>query len=136
MKRTILFFGFLSLAVLLLFHFSQYAILRGAIHLDIMLAAVGAFFFLLGAYLFRKRKKPQDKEYLNPVAEMPPDLGLTEREKEVWMGICKGLSNKEIAQKLFVSEHTIKTHVSNLLVKLGVKRRTQAMQKARELGLV
>lgn len=63
-------------------------------------------------------------------------LGLSAREYEVLVEIKNGLSNKEIANKLFVSESTIKTHVSNMLLKLDVKRRTQAIQKAKELQII
>lgn len=57
---------------------------------------------------------------------------LSDREQEVFEAMAEGLSNKEIADKLFVSENTIKTHVSNILSKLGVKRRTQAILMAKE----
>jgi len=57
-------------------------------------------------------------------------------ESEVLQAISEGLSNKEIAEKLFLSESTIKTHVSNLLVKLNAKRRTQAIQIAKEHQII
>ena len=60
------------------------------------------------------------------------ELGITNREPEVLGLIQEGLSNKEIAEKLFVSETTLKSHVSSLLVKLDAKRRTQAVAKALE----
>ncbi|MBO6761492.1 MAG: response regulator transcription factor, partial [Roseivirga sp.] len=62
--------------------------------------------------------------------------GLTEREMEVLHHIAEGCSNIEIGEKLFVSENTIKTHVSNLFVKLDVKRRTQAVTRAKELRII
>jgi ATP/maltotriose-dependent transcriptional regulator MalT len=71
-----------------------------------------------------------------PSGKQLTQLGLTSREQQVLLEICQGLSNREIADKLYVSENTVKTHVSNLLVKLQVKRRTQAIQVARELNLV
>ncbi len=58
------------------------------------------------------------------------DLGLTTREQEVLHLLVQGLSNAEIAEKLFLSLSTVKTHVSNLFVKMGVKNRTQALEKA------
>lgn len=64
------------------------------------------------------------------------ELGLSKREFEVLNGIASGLSNKEIGEKLFLSESTIKTYVSNLFVKLNAKRRTQVIQKAKEMRLI
>ena len=64
------------------------------------------------------------------------DLGITKRELEILQLIAQGLSNREIAEKLFVSENTVKTHSSRLLDKLNAKRRTQAVQIAKEMGLI
>lgn len=64
------------------------------------------------------------------------DLGITKRELEILELIAKGMSNKEIAEKLFVSENTVKTHSSRVFEKLGAKRRTQAVQIGKELGLI
>ena len=64
------------------------------------------------------------------------DLGITRRELEILELIAKGLSNREIAEKLFVSENTVKTHSSRLFDKLNVKRRTQAVQMGKERGLI
>lgn len=64
------------------------------------------------------------------------DLGITKRELEILSLIAAGLSNREIAEKLFVSENTVKTHSSRLFEKLSVKRRTQAVQIGKELGLI
>jgi len=63
-------------------------------------------------------------------------LGISHREYEVLLEISKGLSNKEIGERLFVSESTIKTHVSNLFLKLGAKRRTETIKKAQELQIM
>jgi ATP/maltotriose-dependent transcriptional regulator MalT len=63
-------------------------------------------------------------------------LGITKRELEILELIAGGLSNREIAQQLFVSENTVKTHSSRLFVKLGAKRRTQAVQIGKEIGLI
>jgi ATP/maltotriose-dependent transcriptional regulator MalT len=63
-------------------------------------------------------------------------IGLSKREYEVLLEMASGYSNKEIAARLFVSESTIKTHVSNVLLKLDAKRRTQAIQRAKELYIL
>ena len=62
------------------------------------------------------------------------ELGITPRELEILGLVAEGLSNREIAGKLFVSENTVKTHCSRAFDKLGAKRRTQAVQLGRELG--
>jgi ATP/maltotriose-dependent transcriptional regulator MalT len=63
-------------------------------------------------------------------------LGISKREHEVLQLMANGLSNQEIADKLFVSLNTIKTHSSNLFLKLEVNRRTQAVQRGKELRLI
>lgn len=63
-------------------------------------------------------------------------LGLSKRELEVLQLMSVGLSNQEIAEQLFISLNTIKTHTSNLFEKLDVKRRTQAIEKAKRLSLI
>ena len=64
------------------------------------------------------------------------DLGITRRELEILELIAQGMSNREIAEKLFVSENTVKTHSSRLFDKLSAKRRTQAVQIGKEMGLI
>ena len=63
-------------------------------------------------------------------------LGITPRELEILGLIAAGLSNREIAERLFVSENTVKTHSSRVFDKLGAKRRTQAVQLGKEFGLI
>ena len=63
-------------------------------------------------------------------------LGISKREHEVLELIASGLSNQEIADKLFVSINTVKTHSSSLFLKLDASRRTQAIQKAKELRII
>lgn len=70
----------------------------------------------------------------NPQAQA--SLGISEREMAVLHEIAAGYSNKEIAARLHVSPNTVKTHVARLLEKLGAKRRTDAIARARELGIV
>jgi ATP/maltotriose-dependent transcriptional regulator MalT len=71
-----------------------------------------------------------------PVESKREELGITRREFEVLELIAQGMSNREIAGKLYVSENTVKTHSSRVLDKLGAKRRTQAVQLGKELGLL
>ena len=68
--------------------------------------------------------------------EQQRQLGITKRELEILELIAQGLSNREIADKIFVSENTVKTHSSRLFDKLSAKRRTQAVQIGKEIGLI
>jgi DNA-binding NarL/FixJ family response regulator len=68
--------------------------------------------------------------------ERQRQLGITPRELEILQSIAAGLSNREIAEKLFVSENTVKTHSSRVFDKLQAKRRTQAVQIAKDAGLI
>jgi len=69
-------------------------------------------------------------------AEKLREVGLTAREHEILALIAQGLSNREIGEKLFVSENTVKTHSSRLFEKMQVNRRVQAVQKGKDLGLI
>jgi len=64
------------------------------------------------------------------------ELGITPRELQILELIASGLSNREIAEKLFVTENTVKTHSSRLFDKLSARRRTQAVQLGKEFGLI
>jgi DNA-binding NarL/FixJ family response regulator len=120
----------------LLFQISTYSIISGNLKVEFAIALVAIVFFTVGVYL---NKKSLQKKRL-PAGEIDhakiEKIGLSNREYEVLQEISRGLSNKEIADKLFVSESTVKTHVSNLLVKLNAKRRTQALQIAKELQII
>jgi ATP/maltotriose-dependent transcriptional regulator MalT len=72
----------------------------------------------------------------SPNDQKREDLNMTRRELEILELVAQGLSNREIATKLFVSENTVKTHCSRAFDKLGAKRRTQAVQLGKELGLI
>jgi len=87
-----------------------------------------------GIKLLGRRALPAEPFDGNPQAQA--SLGISPRELEVLEQLAAGLSNKEIADKLHVSPHTVKTHVAKLFEKLGARRRTEAILKARELGLL
>ncbi len=92
---------------------------------------VGVLFLVFGVWLgssLIKRNAPDKYD--------PKKLGLSNREVEVLELLAAGFSNQEIADKLFVSLNTAKTHISNIYTKLNVKRRTQAIQKARDMALI
>lgn len=136
MKKTILVFGLLILALLLLFQFSKYTLISGDLQVEYIMAFVAVAFLVIGLFINKRTQKqvssPNRELDLNKVEE----LGLSKREYEVLQEVALGLSNQEIAEKLFVSESTIKTHVSNLLVKLNAKRRTQAIQISKTLNIL
>jgi len=95
----------------------------------------------LGLKLTRKKEVVVVKEVPAPQPfslneERLKDLGITKRELEILELIASGMSNREIAEKLFVSENTVKTHSSRLFDKLSAKRRTQAVQIGKEMGLI
>lgn len=99
----------------------------------------------LGASLRRKQSSGRhERQPASPTEATPfvPDeerskaLGLTPRELEILATIAAGLSNREIAAKLFVSENTVKTHTSRLFSKLGARRRTEAVKIGRANGLI
>jgi len=106
----------------------------------VLFAGVGIW---LGLKLTRKEEVIVVREV--PVSANQPftvnednvrSLGVTKRELEILDLIARGMSNREIANQLFVSENTIKTHSSRLFDKLSAKRRTQAVQIGKEMGLI
>lgn len=105
----------------------------------LLFAALGIW---LGLKLTRKEvvvrevPVPQPAEPFAVNEQQLKQLGITKREFEILELIAEGLSNREIAEKLFVSENTVKTHSSRLFDKLSAKRRTQAVQIAKENGLI
>ncbi|WP_418508983.1 response regulator transcription factor [Corallibacter sp.] len=136
MKKTIAVFASLIFALLLLFQVSKYAIISGNVNIEIVIAVIAIVFLIVGIYLNKKSLQKETVDTTEIDYNKIKELDITSREYEVLQHIAQGLSNKEIAETLCLSESTIKTHVSNLLVKLNAKRRTQALQVAKELQIL
>ncbi len=136
MKKTILVFSLLIFAILLLFQISKYAIISGSLKIEITIGVIAIVFLIIGIYINKKSLQNSKLSSTEINHQKILELEITEREYEVLKGISEGLSNKEIGDKLFLSESTIKTHVSNLLVKLNAKRRTQALQIAKDFQII
>jgi DNA-binding NarL/FixJ family response regulator len=137
MKKTIFIFATLIIALLVLFQLSKFSIMQGNSSLELIIAAIAIVFFFIGIYINKKRAHSQEKSKTSTIDSAQIEkIGLSKREYEVLCKLAQGHSNKEIASLLFVSESTIKTHVSNIYIKLDVKRRTQAIQKAIALHIL
>lgn len=141
MIKIILRFGLLSATLLILFQLSKYAFFYSSIGKESMIALLGIAFIGVGIYLsqyFRKEpaQKTDFKEESGNSVEPKVDFGISDREMEVLQAIERGLSNREIAKALFISETTVKSHVSNLLRKLDAKRRTEAVAIAKSHHLI
>jgi len=117
--------------------------------LEIYIGAIAIIFTALGIWLALKLTRPktetvivEKKIYVHNTSEFIlnekalQEMGLSKRELEVLQLMAEGLSNNEIAVRLFVSLNTIKTHTSKLFEKMDVKRRTQAIEKAKRLSLI
>jgi DNA-binding NarL/FixJ family response regulator len=148
-RRTILVFGLVGAALTLALRLAEYRFLVVERSLELYGGLVALLFAALGIWLGSKLSRPVDRvlvrEVPMPVPAHPPftvnvanleRLGVTPRELEILGLIAEGLSTREIAERLFVSENTVKTHASRLFAKLGARRRTQAVQLAKEAGLV
>jgi NarL family two-component system response regulator LiaR len=147
-NRSILLYG-ASLAVLLLImKWLEWRLIIIDHTFELYAGAVAVLFTALGIWLSNKLTRPKtntiivEKEvvveagdFILNEAELTR-LGLTGREMEVLQSIADGLSNQQIAERLFLSLSTIKTHSSKLFEKLEVQRRTQAVEKARKLKII
>ena len=138
MKRTIFIFGGIAGAFFLLIRLSKYSLHSQSANSDTYISLAAILLIGLGfliSYLFKKpvvltnNNVPLDLKQIEKI-------GLSNREYEILELMAKGLSNAEIGQQLFISISTVKTHVSNILMKLDAKRRTQAIQNARDLKLI
>jgi DNA-binding CsgD family transcriptional regulator len=156
MKRHVLIYGLIGGVILALLQWTEYRFLVIEHSVKVYAGLIAATFAALGIWLGLRFKAshhppiqisapvfPSDSpDAADPANPFVPDnrklkdLAITPRELEVLQLIANGLSNREIAEALFVSENTVKTHSSRVLDKLGAKRRTQAVQLAKELRLL
>lgn len=139
MKRTVFLYGFSLAGLVFLLKYIEYQLIVRDLAIEFYVGIVAVFFTALGIWaglkLTQKRVVMVGPEFIFNETELKR-LGISRREHEVLELMAKGLSNQEIADALFVSLNTIKTHSSNLFLKLQVSRRTQAIQKAKELRLI
>jgi DNA-binding NarL/FixJ family response regulator len=134
-KRVAFYGAFLALGTLAL-EWLDYQRLARAHAGDIYVFLIAAAFLALGIFVgMRLFSVPKSESFDgNPKAQA--SLGISPRELAVLLELAAGRSNTEIAAQLNVSPNTVKTHVARLFEKLGAKRRTDAINRARELGIV
>jgi len=149
MKRHVLIYGLIGGVLITVLKFTEYRFLVIEHSFEIYGGLIAATFAVLGIWLGLRLTATRQKIVVKevpvptPISELfdPDDrkrenLGITRRELEILELVAQGLSNREIAGKLFVSENTVKTHCSRAFDKLGAKRRTQAVQLGKEFGLL
>jgi two-component system, NarL family, response regulator LiaR len=147
MKRHVLIFGLVGGVLIALLQWMHYRFLVIEHSVEIYAALVAAAFAAFGIWLGLRLTKPKTQIVVKEVPVPAPNpfvadgrkrenLGITPRELDILVLIAQGLSNREIAQKLFVSENTVKTHSSRVFSKLGARRRTQAVQLGKQFGLL
>lgn len=148
MKRTILICGLLGGFLIAILRWSEYQFLVIDHSVEIYAGLVAAIFSGLGIWLGIRLNRPKPAQAVSLPASTPAadefevdekrrdDLGITRREMEILGLVAEGMSNREIAARLFVSENTVKTHCSRAFDKLGARRRTEAVQRGKKLGLL
>ena len=147
MKKHILIYGLLGGLLIVALKFVEYRYLVVEHSIEIYGGLIALLFAGVGIWLGLKLTSKKEVVVFREVAVSAAasfvlnegklrELGVTPREREILQLIANGMSNREIAEKLFVSENTVKTHSSRLFDKLSAKRRTQAVQIGKELGLI
>jgi two-component system, NarL family, response regulator LiaR len=146
MKRHVLIFGLVGGLLIAALQYTEYrfVVIEHSVEIYGALVAIlfATFGIWLGLRITRRRERIVVREVRVPASAFAPDtarqqsLGITARELEILTLVARGLSNREIATQLFVSENTVKTHCSRAFDKLGAARRTQAVQRGKELGLL
>jgi len=146
MKRHALIFGLVGGFLIAVLQYTEYrfVVIEHSVELYGALVAIlfAVFGIWLGIRITRRRetivvvKEVLASSPFVPNTAQQLSLGITDRELEILTFIARGLSNREIATQLFVSENTVKTHCSRAFNKLGAARRTQAVRRGKELGLL
>ena len=143
--KKILVYGVVGGILIALLEFSKYRFIIIEHRLEIYGGIIAAVFTGLGIWFGLKLTKKKEVVVVREITTGAPfvlnqkkldELEITAREMEILQCIAQGLSNKEIGEKLFVSENTVKTHSSRLFEKLNARRRTQAVQIGKGLGLI
>jgi DNA-binding CsgD family transcriptional regulator len=145
--RRVLLYGLIGGVLLALLEFLEYQHFVRAYPTEIYGGLIAVLFTAVGIHLGLRWTRQKEVVVVREVrvrdsgpfvldAERLRALAITPREHEILALIAQGLSNREIGEKLFVSENTVKTHSSRLFEKLGVNRRVQAVQKGKELALI
>ena len=147
MSRNIIIYGLALAGLLILLKWLEWRFIIIDHAFEVYSGALALLFTGLGIWLAVKLAKPKVRTVVvvQPAPEAPgvevdekelARLGLSGREQEVLQLMAEGLSNQEIADRLFVSLNTIKTHCSRIFEKLDVRRRTQAIEKSKRLRLI
>lgn len=136
MKTKVLLYGVAIAAGAFGLRWLEYLYAVRVFSTEIWIALIAFAFTVLGIWVGRRLTQPPAAEPFEPNEQALAYLGVSPRERQVLALLAEGLSNDEIAGRLFVSPNTVKTHLARLYDKLGVARRTQAVAKARELGLI
>lgn len=138
MNKRMLIYGTALAVLALLLNLVNYYYLVRAFPSQIYSALIALLFLGIGIWAGQKLSASPNKkrDEFHPNTKALAYLGISERELEVLELLSEGYSNQQIADRLYISIHTVKTHVSNLLAKLEADRRTQAVNKAKSLNLI
>ena len=137
MVRRALLYGLILSALLVGLKLVQYYFFSYRIDLEFYLSIVAALFLGMGLWVgYHVFASQRTTDVYSVDSHATDNAVLSQRELEVLLAIARGQSNQEIADSLFVSLNTVKTHVSNIYSKLNVNRRTQALAKAKSMKLI
>lgn len=136
MLRTILIYGVLLAAGTFGLQWLEFQFVVRTHATETYLVLIALAFLGLGVWVGARLFRPPPAAPFEPNMKVRETLGISDREFEVLSLLAEGRSNKEIAKQLEVSPNTIKTHVSKLFEKLEAQRRTEAISRARDLGMI